>query len=205
MIAAADVRFDDAGLVPAVVQDARTAQVLMVAWMNVEAVEATQRTGLVTFWSRSRNELWQKGATTGNTLTLVSMTLDCDGDTILVTATPAGPVCHTGTTTCFGDDTLQGFTRLEALWATIASRVANRPQGSYTAALVAEGPEGPGRKIVEEATEVLLAMKDHEAGTADDQRVAEEAADLVYHLLVALAERGITPGVVLEELSARAR
>ena len=198
------VSFNASGLVPAVVQDAMTARVLMVAYMNAAALEATQATRLVTFWSRSRGELWHKGATSGNKLTVQSMTLDCDADTILVQATPSGPVCHTGTTSCFGDEPLQGFASVETLWATIASRAEERPEGSYTAALLAQGPEGPGRKIVEEATEVLLAMKDHAAGTVSDERVAEEAADLLYHLLVGLAERGVSPRAVIAELAARA-
>lgn len=205
MIDASDVRFDANGLVPAVVQDATTGQVLMVAYMNAEALKATRDTGLVTFWSRSRQELWQKGATSGNTLTLVSIAIDCDGDAVLVQATPAGPACHTGSVSCFSDTDRQGFASLEDLWDVIASRAEVRPAGSYTAALLEDGPEGPGRKIVEEATEILLAMKDHEQGSADDQRVAEEAADLVYHLLVGLAERNVPPNLVVEELRRRAR
>ena len=204
MIDAADVAFDDAGLVPAVVQDATTGRVLMVAYMNAGALATTQQTGLVTFWSRSRQELWQKGETSGNTLALASIAVDCDSDALLVQASPSGPTCHTGTVSCFGDEQLEGFAALEDLWTVIASRADERPDGSYTTSLLAQGPEGPGRKIVEEATEVLLAMKDHERGVAHDQRVAEEAADLVYHLLVGLAERGIAPSLVVEELAARA-
>lgn len=203
MIDATEPAYDDRGLVTAVVQDDRTGAVLMVAFMNAEALEATRRTGRVTFWSRSRQELWEKGSTSGDTLQLVDISQDCDGDALLVRATPSGPACHTGSISCFGDDPLQGFASLEGLWDVIASRAAERPEGSYTARLVAAGPEGPGRKIVEEATEVLLAVKDHATGNADDARVAEEAADLVYHLLVALAERGVAPATVMTELDRR--
>jgi phosphoribosyl-ATP pyrophosphohydrolase/phosphoribosyl-AMP cyclohydrolase len=204
MISATDITFDDAGLVPAIVQDGTTRRVLMVAYMNAEALTATQESGLVTFWSRSRGEIWQKGETSGNTLRLESIAVDCDSDALLIQASPSGPTCHTGTVSCFGDERLEGFAALEDLWAVIGSRAEERPDGSYTTSLLDQGPEGPGRKIIEEATEVLLAMKDHERGAADDQRVAEEAADLVYHLLVGLAERGIAPSLVIEELAARA-
>ena len=199
-----DITFDADGLVPAVVQDAATGRVLMVAYMNAASLAATESSGYVTFWSRSRQELWEKGATSGNRLALVSMASDCDGDALLVQATPSGPTCHTGSISCFGDERLQGFASLEDLWTVIADRADERPEGSYTTSLLEQGPEGPGRKIVEEATEVLLAAKDHAKGEADDQRVAEEAADLVYHLLVGLAERGIEPDVMLAELRKRA-
>lgn len=203
MIDASSLTYDDRGLVTAVVQDDRTGAMLMVAFMNAEAVEATQRTGRVTFWSRSRQELWEKGSTSGNVLRLVDISRDCDGDALLVRAAPEGPTCHTGTISCFGDHPLQGFAGLEALWDVISTRKTDRPEGSYTTRLIDEGPEGPGRKIVEEATEVLLAIKDHAAGDAGDERVAEEAADLIYHLLVALAERDITPAMVISELDRR--
>lgn len=195
-----------ADLVPAVVQDADTGRVLMLAWMNQEAYRLTLETERVTFWSRSRSELWEKGATSGNRLDLVSMAWDCDDDTLLVTARPSGPVCHTGSVTCFDDDPLgPGFGRLDELWAVIADRAANRPEGSYTTSLLEAGPEGAGRKVTEEAVEVLLAAKDHANGDADDLRVAEEVADLLYHTLVTLAERDIDPSLVLEVLAARRR
>jgi phosphoribosyl-ATP pyrophosphohydrolase/phosphoribosyl-AMP cyclohydrolase len=199
-----DLTFDGAGLIPAVVQDERTGQVLMLGYMNAESLDATQRTGRVTFWSRSRDELWEKGATSGNTLRLVAIDVDCDGDALLVRADPTGPTCHTGASSCFDDSTRQGFAALEGLWDVITSRVTQRPEGSYTAALLAEGPEGPGRKLVEEATEVLLAMKDHANGIGAEDRIAEEAADLVYHLLVALAERGVRATAVVDVLRSRA-
>jgi len=195
-----------ADLVPAIVQDPDSGRVLMLAWMNRDAHHATLETGRVTFWSLSRSELWQKGDTSGNHLDLVSMTWDCDRDTLLVQARPAGPVCHTGSVTCFDDDELgPGFSHLDELWAIISRRAAERPEGSYTAGLLAAGPEGPGRKVAEEAVEVLLAAKDHANGDADDLRVAEEVADLLYHTLVALAERDIDPTLVLEVLASRRR
>lgn len=206
MSAGRSPRFDEAGLVPAVVEDARTGRVLMLGYMNAEAWEATRRTGEVHFFSRSRRSLWRKGETSGNTLSVVDVRLDCDNDTVLILAHPAGPTCHTGADTCFGDGPLGvGFAGLETLWETITSRVADRPDGSYTSLLVDGGPDLPARKVVEEATEVLMAAKDHAVGVADDRRLAEEMADLVYHLLVVCAERGISPSLVLDVLDERAR
>lgn len=195
--------WNEDGLVAAVVQDAETGRVLMLGWMNADALEATRRTGRVTFWSRSRRELWEKGVTSGNWLEAVTVDVDCDGDAVLVQAVPHGPTCHTGTTTCWGDQPRAGFAGLDRLWDVIADRAAHRPEGSYTTRLLEQGPEGPGRKVVEEATEVLLAAKDHAAGQADDRRLAEEAADVVYHLLVLLAERNVDPAEVLSVLADR--
>lgn len=195
--------WDADGLVAAIVQDSDTAQVLMLGWMNREALARTREIGRVTFWSRSRGELWEKGATSGNWLELVSIAGDCDGDALLVRARPHGPTCHTGTRTCWGDQSVAGFAGLDRLWEVVDQRARDRPEGSYTARLTEEGPERPGRKLVEEATEVLLAAKDHAAGHADDRRVSEEAADLLYHLLVVLAERDIHPAAVMDVLSAR--
>ncbi len=202
------VQFDSAGLVAGIVQDADTRKVLMLGWLNTESLRLTYETGQVTFWSRSRGELWRKGETSGNTLEFVDLAVDCDGDAILITARPAGPTCHTGTVSCFDDadgPPDRSFAELDQLWRVISQRAEDRPAGSYTARLLAGGVEGPGRKVTEEATEVLLAAKDHAANHADDQRVAEEAADLVYHLLVLLAERQIDPTLVLEELAGRRR
>jgi phosphoribosyl-ATP pyrophosphohydrolase/phosphoribosyl-AMP cyclohydrolase len=200
---ASTVKFDGAGLAPAVVQDDRTGAVLMLGYMNEESLRRTIDSGLVTFWSRSRQELWQKGATSGNSLRVVEIASDCDGDALLVTARPAGPTCHTGETSCFGAATgSQGFAQLEQLWAVIADRVATMPAGSYTAELVSQGVNATTRKLTEEATEVLLAAKDH-AGGLDRGELAEEAADLIYHLLVVLAERGTQPAAVLDVLERR--
>lgn len=191
------------GLIPAVVQDADSGRVLMVGWMNPNALQKTQTCGRVTFWSRSRQELWEKGSTSGNHLDLVSIEADCDADALLVTARPAGPTCHTGAPTCWGDQADAAFALLADLRNVIDGRARSRPEGSYTVALLEAGPDGAGRKVVEEATEVLLAAKDHAAGTADDRRVAEEAADLIYHLLVLLAERGIGVEAVADVLTDR--
>ena len=194
----------DAELVPAVVQDPDSGRVLMLAWMNADSYRLTHESGLVTFWSRSRSQLWQKGESSGNQLEFVSARWDCDADTLVVMARPTGPVCHTGSVTCFDDEPLgAGFARLDGLWDVIADRAVRRPAGSYTTSLLDMGPEGPGRKVAEEAVEVLLAAKDHAGGVADDRRVAEEVADLLYHTLVVLAERGIEPAAVLEVLDER--
>ena len=228
-----DVRYGPEGLVPVVVQDAGDGRVLMLAWANAEAVAATFATGDVHFFSRSRAALWRKGETSGNVLRLVDLALDCDGDALLARVAPAGPTCHRGERSCFDPDdaaegsgtpctagapgtppvgmpATQGFAWLEALWSTIADRSARRPEGSYTARLLAAGVDGPARKVAEEATEVLMAAKDDavlEATGADRsatrEALAGEAADLVYHALVLLAERGVPPATVIERLRAR--
>lgn len=197
--------WDENGLVAAVVQHAETAEVLMLGWMNPAALKRTTVNGRVTFWSRSRQELWEKGETSGNWLELVSAALDCDGDSLLIRALPHGPTCHTGTRTCWGDGSVAGFADLDRLWEVIHQRARDRPGGSYTSALVAAGPEASGRKLIEEATETLLAAKDHASGLADDRRVAEEAGDVIYHLLVLLAERSVAPSEVLDVLASRRR
>ncbi len=192
------------GLVPAVVQDSATGSVLMLAYMNRAAWESTQETGFVHFWSRSRDELWKKGETSGNTLHVESWSIDCDSDTILVQATPAGPACHTGATTCFGEPAAGALSVLADLDRLIADRAQHMPEGSYTTSLISGGPDAAGRKVVEEATEVILAAKDHAAGNADDRRLAEEAADLLYHLIVALRERGLSLADAAAVLAERA-
>ncbi len=199
------VRLDERGLVPVVVQDRTTGAVLMVAWADEEALRATTETGLAHFHSRSRRALWKKGETSGNTMTVFRILADCDGDTLLFEVDPAGPACHTGSVACFGDEMRAGFHALEALDAVIADRAAQRPDGSYTARLLAEGVEGPARKVIEEAAEVVEAARHHAAGEAGDRRVAEEAADLLYHLLVLLAERGVAVSEVIEVLGERRR
>jgi len=222
-----DVRYDRAGLVPVVVQDAGDGRVLMLAWANAEAIAATLASGEVHFFSRARSALWRKGETSGNVLRLVDLALDCDGDALLVRAVPAGPSCHRGARSCFdadgaapgtgggmpagaGPETFQGFAWLETLWSTIADRAERRPVGSYTARLLAAGVDGPARKVAEEATEVLMAAKDDAAAqaTGEDraatrEALAGEAADLLYHALVLLAERGVPPATVIERLRAR--
>ena len=200
------VRFDADGLVPGIVQDARTGRVLMVAYLNAESLQLTKETRQVHFWSRSRQEIWRKGATSGNAMTVTRISPDCDGDALLVEAVPSGPACHTGAESCFDG----AGARSEALippdlWPVIVGRAADRPDGSYTTSLLEGGVDAVGRKLTEEATEVLLAAKDLAAGTGSTHRVAEEAADLVYHLLVLLAERGLSPGDVAAVLRERSK
>jgi phosphoribosyl-ATP pyrophosphohydrolase/phosphoribosyl-AMP cyclohydrolase len=197
---ASDIDWNKHALIPVIVQDAATRMVLMLGYANAEALKQTVETGEVHFWSRSRNELWRKGATSGNTLTVESMHLDCDSDTILITATPHGPTCHLGEQSCFGQPTDSGGIR--QLWRTIKDRARDEPPGSYTASLIAQGTDAVARKIIEEAGELVLAAKNHETG-GDPVRVVEEAADLTYHLLVLLAERGIDLNDVEAELDRR--
>ena len=212
----AGVRFDADGLVATVVQDRRDGRVLMVAYMDAEALAATISTGEVHFHSRSRGRLWRKGETSGNVLALVGLAIDCDGDALLVTVDPAGPTCHRGTRSCFDPDgapagpTTQGFAWLESLWATIAARAVDRPAGSYTVSLLDGGVDAVGRKVTEEATEVLMAAKDDAAAeargadrSAPRTALAGEAADLLYHALVLLAERDLAPSTVIDTLRAR--
>lgn len=199
------IAWNEQGLVAVVVQDGADGRVLMLGWMNRQALARTEDTGRVHFWSRSRGELWEKGATSGNYLDLISIQQDCDADALLIEARPGGPVCHTGAATCWGEQPGRRLGDLEPLWETILSRSRQRPQESYTTSLLEGGTERVGRKVVEEATEVLLAAKDHQAGEVDSRRVAEEAADLVYHLLVLLAERQVDVAEVLDVLDERRR
>jgi phosphoribosyl-ATP pyrophosphohydrolase/phosphoribosyl-AMP cyclohydrolase len=183
-----DIAFDDDGLVPCVLQDWRTGEVLTLAYMNAEAVERTRATGEVHFWSRSRNELWHKGATSGNTQRLRALRLDCDGDALVALVEPDGPACHTGERTCFhnGDVARQALHEvLPALERTIAARVDASPETSYTAQLLAD-PALAGAKVEEEAEEVVRAVREE-----TDERVANEAADVLYHLAVLLRSRGL--------------
>lgn len=208
---APDVRFGPDGLVPAVVQDVVDGRVLMLAWMDAEALAATLASGEVHFHSRSRGRLWRKGETSGHVLRLVSVAPDCDGDALLVTADPVGPTCHRETRSCFDADgapasrSTEGFAWLESLWATIASRAAERPAESYTTSLLQGGVDAVGRKVTEEATEVLLAAKDDAVASsaATREALAGEAADLLYHALVLLAERDLSPSAVIDVLRRR--
>jgi len=211
-----DLRFDEDGLVPVIVQDAADGRVLMLAWMDAEALAATLATGDVHFHSRSRDRLWRKGETSGNVLRLVNLAVDCDADALLLTVEPVGPTCHRETRSCFDPDgapaerSSQGFAWLETLWTTIASRAAERPEDSYTARLLNGGVDAIARKVTEEATEVLIAAKDdgsaEVAGTdraATSAALAEETADLLYHALVLLAERGVAASSVVDGLRGR--
>lgn len=199
------LNFDDNGLIPAIVQHARSGEVLMLGYMNAEALAQTQASGLVTFWSRSRSELWQKGATSGNLLRLVELREDCDGDALLVLAEPAGPTCHTGERSCFFrtlDDQPTVTAPPSAVLTQLADLIERRKQeqtaGSYTVKLLNGGPERIGKKVGEEATEVVIgAMK------GDVDELAYETADLFYHTLVLLASQGVAPERVWAELARR--
>jgi phosphoribosyl-ATP pyrophosphohydrolase/phosphoribosyl-AMP cyclohydrolase len=183
------IAYDERGLVPCIVQDWGTGEVLMLAYMNAEALTATRETGELHFYSRSRQVLWHKGATSGNTLALRALRLDCDGDTLLALAEPAGPACHTGERTCFHAGDLSPAAPHEVLpelERTIAARASDRPEGSYTARLLAD-PGFIGEKVQEEAEEVARAAREE-----SDERLAEEGADLLYHLAVLLRARGLT-------------
>ena len=188
------------GLLPAIVQDAATRQVLMLAWMNRDALAETLDSGEAVFWSRSRRSRWRKGETSGNRLRLVEVLADCDADTILVLADPVGPACHENLTSCFGDQDAPGLGWLARLEQTIAARQGADPASSYTARLLADGPTRCAQKVGEEGVETALAGA---AGTGDELR--EEAADLLFHLLVLLRSRGQALGEVVECLRARSR
>ena len=173
------------GLVPAIVQDQNTLQVLMLGYMDAEALAKTQETGLVTFWSRSQGKIWTKGETSGNYLHLVSLAVDCDKDTLRVRAIPDGPTCHTGSKTCWGDAVpeSQGFIR--ELEAVVKGRHEQMPEKSYTTSLFKAGTPRMAQKVGEEAVETVI-----EAVKGDDERMIYEASDLIYHLLVLLVSKG---------------
>lgn len=179
--------FDERGLVPCVVQDWNSGEVLMLAYMNELALDRTRATGELHLWSRSREELWHKGATSGNIQTVRSLRVDCDGDALLALVEPAGPACHTGERTCFyrGEPIESApHETLPALERTLLERAAERPTGSYTVELL-DDPKRAGEKVLEEAEEVVRATREE-----SDERVDEEAADLLYHLLVLIHGRG---------------
>ena len=172
----------------AIVQDAGDGRVLMLAWMDDEALRLTRETGEAWFWSRSREQLWHKGETSGNVLAVEEIRDDCDGDALLVRVRPAGAACHTGSTSCFAP----------ALWRTVVERVRERPEGSYVASLAAAGVARAAQKVGEEALEAALSA------VADDGRLTEEAADLIFHLYVLLAVSGVDIAAVEDELARRA-
>ena len=184
-----EIAFDERGLVPCVVQDWRTGEVLTLAYMNQEAFERTRQTGEMHFFSRSRQELWHKGATSGNTQAVKAIRYDCDADALLALVEPAGPACHTGERSCFHRGQLEPeppFQVIGTLERTIEERAKTRPEGSYTTALLND-PELTRAKVQEEAEEVARAAREE-----SDERVAEEAADVLYHLAVLLRERGLS-------------
>lgn len=197
--------YDSSGLVAVIAQDAATGEVLMFAYANAEAVALTQQTGELHLWSRSRQELWHKGATSGNILTVRELRIDCDGDALLALVEPAGPACHTGERTCFyraidgSAPALAPHEALPALQRTFAERAVSAPEGSWTAKLLAD-PKLAGEKVEEEAEEVVRAAREE-----TDDRVDNEAADLIYHLLAVLKGRDRTLTDVAEVLLARRR
>jgi phosphoribosyl-AMP cyclohydrolase / phosphoribosyl-ATP pyrophosphohydrolase len=197
----ADVRFDERGLVPAIVQDAGTGTVLMLAWMDRESIEATERTGEVHFHSRSRDALWRKGETSGNTLHAVELRTDCDGDAVLVRAHPKGPVCHTGTATCWGDDPAPPLARtLSELAALLRERKRELPERSYSAELFRKGRGAIAQKVGEEALELALA-----AVAESPERALSEFTDVVYALLVLATELGIGADDIVQSLAEKKR
>ena len=191
----------DNGLLPAIVQHARTGRVLMLGYMNQETLRETLDSGRVVFFSRSRGGRWLKGETSGHFLNVVQVSADCDNDALLVLADPVGPTCHKGTPSCFADAVTtdgQRLAFLSILETTIAHRIAQQPDGSYTARLFAQGPNRIAQKLGEEGVETALA-----AVTRDDKGVLSECADLVYHLLVLLKSRNLSLDDVVQELSSR--
>lgn len=199
------MKFDDNGLMPAIVQHARSGEVLMLGYMSAEALRLTQESGLVTFWSRSRGELWRKGETSGNTLRVVALRQDCDSDALLVLAEPAGPTCHTGERSCFHRD-LEGAPANSAPPSAVLAYLADRIQArrdvqvaeSYTAKLLRGGVDRIGKKIGEEAAEVIIAAKNNSPG-----ELSYEMADLIYHSLVLLENQSLPAEVVWQELERR--
>ncbi|HEX6747791.1 MAG TPA: bifunctional phosphoribosyl-AMP cyclohydrolase/phosphoribosyl-ATP diphosphatase HisIE [Longimicrobium sp.] len=201
-----EVKFDDRGLVPVVAQDARTGEVLMLAWANADALRLTRETGRAHYWSRSRGELWKKGETSGNTQEVDEVRVDCDGDAVLYRVRQAGPACHTGERSCFfravaddelrdGGDSRHVLARVEAL---VAARDAERPEGSYTTYLFAQGLDKILKKVGEEATETIIAAKNE--GT---EQLRSESADLLYHLLVLWRAKGLPLDELWDELDRR--
>lgn len=201
-----ELRFDQQGLAPAIVQHARTGEVLMLGYMNAEALELTRATGLVTFWSRSRQALWRKGETSGHELRLVDLRVDCDADALLVLAEPAGPTCHTGERTCFHRDAAGTLTRRSAPPGAVLGRLADgvrirrafSPETSYTARLLQEGVDRIAKKVGEEAVEVVIAAKN-----ASHPELTYELADLLYHIVVLLEDQGLSLEAIWQELERR--
>jgi len=193
-----DLVTNDAGLVPVIVQDRASGDVLMVAWSNAEAMAKTAETGFATFWSRSRKALWRKGETSGHGMRVVEARTDCDRDVLLLVVEPQGPACHTNARTCFGEDSPTAAGMLEELARVVAERAGASPEESYTARLLATGRDQVLAKISEEAAELVAAARGE-----SDERLAAEAADLLYHLVVALHQRRLPLTRVMDELRQR--
>ena len=186
------------GLIPAIIQDSNTNKVLMLGFMNEEALEQTLSSGKVTFFSRTKNRLWMKGETSGNTLSVVSITPDCDNDTLLIKAIPAGPVCHKGTDTCFGEKNEENIMFLKYLQNFIERRRQEMPEGSYTTTLFQKGINRMAQKVGEEAVETVI-----EATNGTEDRLIYEASDLIYHLIVLLTSKGLRIDDLARELKKR--
>ncbi len=197
-----DLTYNDQGLIPVIVQDVLSGQVLMMAWANLESLERTEKTGEMVFFSRSRQEIWHKGATSGNRLLLRELRADCDSDTLLALVEPLGPACHTGEVSCFFRNLLGKACGkswfLGTLWRTLQKRRQTSPEESYTAKLLSRGPSRVAQKIGEEGVETALAV-----ALQDKEAIRYEAADLVYHLLVGLLASDISFLEILEELESR--
>lgn len=199
MLKSDELKFDEKGLIPAIVQDARTREVLTLAYMNRESLAKTMETRQTWFWSRSRNELWHKGETSGNTQEVVDLVGDCDSDALVVLVSPAGPACHTGARSCFDlpqSEDLGGV--LARLYELIESRRRERPEGSYTTYLFDKGIDKILKKVGEESAETIIAAKNDEP-----EPLVAEASDLLYHLLVLLVERGVSLDQIRDELAQR--
>ncbi|WP_438348222.1 bifunctional phosphoribosyl-AMP cyclohydrolase/phosphoribosyl-ATP diphosphatase HisIE [Paenibacillus sp. FA6] len=209
-----EIRFDEAGLVPAIVQDVTTKEVLMMAYMNLESLKISVESGETWFWSRSRQELWHKGATSGNTQRIASLSYDCDGDTLLILVKPQGPACHTGKVTCFFNEVSlekkedrpstsinlgnERFAVLAELEQIISEREKERPEGAYTTYLFEKGIDKILKKVGEETAEAIIAAKNK-----DNDELRLEVSDLIYHLLVLLEERKLPLDDIMTELSLR--
>ncbi|MBQ3931161.1 MAG: bifunctional phosphoribosyl-AMP cyclohydrolase/phosphoribosyl-ATP diphosphatase HisIE [Firmicutes bacterium] len=198
-----EIRFDANGLVPAVVTDAASGKVLMLAYMNEESLKKTIQTGLATFWSRSRQELWTKGETSGNYMHVVSITADCDRDSLVIKARPDGPACHLGTESCFEYPLFEGEApdedfSLESLYKLLQGRKAELPEGSYTTYLFQKGTDKILKKVGEECTEVIIAAK-----AEDKPETIYEIADLAYHVMVLMVQQGISLDDIRKELASR--
>lgn len=211
-VAIKDVKFDDRGLVPAIVQDARTRQVLTLAYMNAASLEKTLATHETWFWSRSRSSLWHKGETSGNTQRVVDVMLDCDGDALTLLVVPNGPACHTGAQSCFSaneisreapseiEDPSRFSEVLDDLYALVETRKRERPEGSYTTYLFDQGLDKILKKVGEESAETIIAAKND-----DRDALVKETSDLLYHLVVLLVERGLSLTAVRDELLRRGK
>ena len=201
MLNISDLKFDENGLIPAVVTDAGTGEVLTLAWMNAESLQISIEEGRTCFWSRSRKELWRKGETSGNVQRIISIKADCDRDALVISVLKAGPACHTGADSCFFESLYGGIAEpfsLDTLYRIVTDRKINRKPGSYTTYLFDKGTDKILKKIGEESTEVVIASK-----AGDKAETIYEISDLVYHLMVLMAEMGISPEDVRQELASR--